>query len=316
MGDAKYLLSLGHSLLGTEMDVLKIALIPILLFAGMGIRALWRGVRWRYLQIFILYFTYPVLMFTEMVKANLTFSLLEAVILSIGYMALCFAVSGLTSRGMDRRDRGTVIFNSTFFNSMFLPFPIIYAFYGDLSVALVFSLPFMVVHNTLGVYLAARWGDGGSPRKAIAESMTFPPILALAAGLLARPFLCGYVSTPQFSLASSIGTLTVYLSLVFAGLMIPLSGESVTLRKRVPALITLNRLVLSPVLSVLIILMFGLNGVLRNTFLIMSFMPTAFTNVIIASRFRLDVEGTVQSVFVPTFISIAAAFLLRFLGLL
>jgi len=298
------------------MDTLRIVLIPVLLMSGIGVRLIWRGVKWRYLERFIIYVTYPLLMFTETAKMDLTLPLAETILISLMYMGTCFAISSLTSRGLGTRERGTVIFNSTFFNSIFLPFPLIYAFYGDLSVALVFSLPFMVVHNTLGVYLAARWGGGRTLGKTAIEVVTFPPILAFLAGLIAGPFLSPHTSTQAFSALSSIGSLTVYLSLILAGIMIPISRESLTMKRKVPALITVNRLLLSPVFCIFTTAVLGLTGLLRSTFLLMSIMPPAFTNVVIALRFGLDESGTAQSIFVPTFVSVAAAFLARFLCLL
>ncbi|MEM2874601.1 MAG: AEC family transporter [Candidatus Hadarchaeales archaeon] len=298
------------------MEIAKLALVPVLLLAGMLIRVILKGAGWRYLQSFIIYVTYPLLMFTEMVRMNLELlSLANVVMVSVAYMILCFLISTLTSRGLERRGRGTVIFNSTFFNSMFLPFPIIYAFYGDLSIALVFSLPFMITHNTLGIYLAARYGGRGA-KSAMIESLTFPPIVAFVLGILCRPLLSGAMSSPIFTALNSTGTLTVYLSLILAGLMIPVSAETIRLRKRVPLLITINRLVISPVTCVLLILLLGLDGLFKNTLIVMSIMPTAFTNVIIASKFGLDVEGTVQSLLLPTIISLSLAFLLRFSGVL
>ncbi|MEM2878010.1 MAG: AEC family transporter [Candidatus Hadarchaeales archaeon] len=298
------------------MDILKISLIPVLLFAGIGLKLAWKRGPWRYLENFIVYVTYPILMFTEMVRMNFgAISIAETIAISLLYMCTCFVVSYALSRRMSRVEMGTVVINSTFFNSMFLPFPLIYAFYGDLSLALVFSLPYMIVHNTAGVFLASRWGKREGVRWTIYESVKFPPLIAFAAGLLARPLLGGIASSGEFLLISGFGSLTVYLSLVFAGLMIPLSRDSLTLRRRVPALITFIRFLISPLIAAVLIVVLGISGNMRNTFIIMSIMPTAFTNVIISSRFGLDVSSTAQSVFIPTFVSIGATFALKFFGI-
>ena len=65
---------------------------------------------------------------------------------------------------------------------MFLPFPLIHAFYDDLSVALLFSLPIMIVHNTIGVFLASYWGHGEVGRRILVCAVTFPPLVVFFLG--------------------------------------------------------------------------------------------------------------------------------------
>lgn len=299
-------------------DIVKIALIPALMFLGIALKQAKLGLRARHLELLIIYFTAPILMFTEMLKINLdSFSLGGIVGISLVYMTLCFSVSYGLSRQFTSKAKGTIIFNSTFFNSMFLSFPLIYAFYGDLSVALLFSLPIAIVHNTLGIFLASYWGHGKVGRKVLIRAITFPPLIAFFIGVLARPMLSGFVLSPAFGGLSSLGLLTVYLSLIFVGLAIPLSKESLLVfRNRVTGLITLNRLLISPVIALILIAVLNPVGVAKNTILIMSFMPPAFTNLIITSRFGLDVKATSQSIFLPTFMSLGIIFALRFLVLL
>jgi predicted permease len=299
-------------------DILKIGLIPALMLLGMGLGRARVGVKAQHLEFLIINFTAPVLMFTEILKANLgAISIAGVAGISLLYLSLCFLLSYGSSRKLSGRERGTVVFNSTFFNSMFLPFPLIYAFYGDLSVALLFSLPIAIVHNTLGIFLASYWGHGRVGRRALVGAVTFPPLVAFFAGALARPALYGLVSTPLFGLLSDIGLLTVYLSLIFVGLAVPLSRDSLLLfRNRVAGLITLNRFLASPLLALLLTAFLNPAEAVRNTVIVMSFMPPAFTNLVIASRFGLDVRATSQSLFLPTFVSVGIVFALRFFSLL
>jgi hypothetical protein len=287
------------------MPDLNLLVIPPLLLAGLGLQRV-RGCR-RALETFVIFFTYPALMLTE--AARLEFKLASASLFSLVYLSVCFLWSRLTSSGLPTAEAKAVVFNSTFLNSIFLPFPLIYAFYGDLSAAVLFSLPVMVVHNTLGIlYLSS-----GRGREALKKVAVFPPLLAFLAGLLLHPLGLGGES---FELLHGFGKLTVYLSLLLVGLYLPLSRRSLFfLSSRAARRIFLNRMVFSP-LFVLVSLPFFSDWLLRKTLIINSLMPPAITNAVLISSFGLDTESTSQSLFLPTFLSLGAVFALRALGFL
>lgn len=295
-------------------DIVNIALVPALMLLGITLRQANIGLNAWHLEFLIIYFTFPILMFTEILKADLSSLSLGGVAgISLVYLMLCFIVSYGLSKQFTSKEKGTIVFNSTFFNSIFLPFPLIYAFYGDLSIAILFSLPIIIVHNTLGVFMASYWGHGKVQRKVLISAITFPPLLAFLIGVLARPILAGFVFTQAFGWLYDLGLLTVYLSLIFVGLSIPLSKDSLLVfRNRVTGLITLNRFLISPIIALILIAVLNPAEIARNTILIMSFMPPAFTNLIITSRFGLDVSATSQSIFLPSFISVGIIFALKF----
>jgi len=276
------------------------------------------GLKASHLELLILYFTFPILMFTEMLKLSLEGLYLSGIVgVALLYLTLCFLASYGLSRGFSNQARGTIVFNSTFLNSMFLPFPLIYAFYGDLSVALLFSLPIIIVHNTIGILLASYWGHGRVGKKTMLQTLTFPPILAFFAGLLARSLLANFVFSTAFDALHSLGLLTIYLSLVLVGLSIPISRDSLfVFRNRVTGLITLNRMLISPILTLILIAVLNPMEIAKNTILIMSLMPPAITNLVIASKFGLDVRATSQSIFLPTLVSLGIIFALRCFALI
>ena len=78
----------------------------------------------------------------------------------------------------------------------------------------------------------------------------------------------------------------------------------------------MNRLLVSPMPTLILIVVFNPVGIMKNTVFIMSIMPPAFTNLIITSRFDLDVKATSQSIFLPTLVSMGIVFLLRFFVLI
>jgi len=299
-------------------DIIKVAMVPALMLLGIALRQAKTGLKASHMELLILYFTLPILMFTQMLTMGIDKLSLGGIAgVSLVYLALCFFVSYWSCRRLPSKEKGTVVFNATFFNSMFLPFPLIYAFYGDLSVALLFSLPIAILHNTLGVFMASYWGHGKIERKTIIRAITFPPFVAFLIGVLARPMLADFVSSSAFSALSTIGLLTVYLSLVLVGLAIPLSKDSLMVfRNRVAGLITVNRMLISPILALILVAVLNPVGIVKSTIIIMSLMPPGFTNLVITSRFGLDVEATCQSIFLPSLVSVGIVFALRFFVLI
>jgi hypothetical protein len=293
-------------------------MVPALMFLGIALKQAKIGLKASHLEFLIIYFTLPILMFTEMLKMGLDRLSLGGIAgVSLVYLALCFFVSYWSCRRLPSKEKGTVVFNATFFNSMFLPFPLIYAFYGDLSVALIFSLPIAILHSTLGVFMASYWGHGKIGRQALVYATTFPPLVAFFIGVLAKPVLTGFVSSSAFSALSTIGLLTVYLSLVLVGLAIPLSKDSLLVfRNSITGRITVNRMLISPILALILVVVLNPVGIVKSTIIIMSLMPPAFTNLVITSRFGLDVKATSQSIFLPSLVSVGIVFALRFFALI
>ncbi len=287
------------------MPDLNLLSIPVLLLVGLGLQRV-RGSK-RVLETFVIFLTYPVLMLTEAMRLELR--LASVSLFSLVYLSGCFLWSRLTSKGLSKAETKTVVFNSTFLNSLFLPFPLIYAFYGDLSAAVLFSLPVMVIHNTLGLlYLST-----GGGRKTLKKVVGFPPLLAFLFGLVLHPLDW---SGRSFEMLHGFGKLTVYLSLLLVGLYLPLSRRSLFFfSSRVTRTIFLNRMVFSP-LFVLAFLPFFSDQLQRHTLLINSLMPPAITNAVLISSFGLDTESTSQSLFLPTFLSLGAVLALRALGFL
>jgi len=278
--------------------------IPVLILAGVVLQKV-HGSR-KVTEFLLIFLTFPALMLTEAMRLEL--KLASVSLFSLVYLLACFTWSWLTSRGMPERQAKTVVFNSTFFNSMFLPFPIIQMFYGDLSPALLFSVPVMIIHNTIGLlYLSA-----GRAKEGLKKVITFPPLLAFLLGLILRPFAWYGKS---FELLHEFGKLTVYLSLVVVGLYLPFSSSIRFFSNRVSMRIFLNRMVFSPLFVLAFLPLFS-DRLVQRTLVITSLMAPAITNVVIISSFDLDTESTSQSLFLPTFISLAVVFSLRWLGAL
>jgi predicted permease len=295
-------------------SVINVVLIPVLMGVGVGLQR----VKWlkpSCFEIALIYFTLPILLFVQ----GLTFGGLgvgSTMGIALLYLSLCFIVSFLDTSSLPKIERGTTIFNSTFLNSMFMPFPLIYALYGDISAAVIISIPIMVIHNSLGTMLASYFGRGKGGFSMISNALKFPPLIAFVIGFLLRPFSGTITSFSVFNPIQNIGLLTIYLSLIFVGIYLPISKNSFKINNRGTGLTVVNRALISPLIGGLIIVGFGLGGLLAKTLFIMSLMPPAFTNIIIVSRFSLDRKATSHSIFLLTFLSLALVLVLKFAKIL
>jgi predicted permease len=197
-----------------------------------------------------------------------------------------------------------------------MPFPIIFALYGDISTAVIVSIPIILIHNSLGTMLACYYGRGKGGFSMVFNTVKFPPLLAFVIGFLLRPFSGTITSFSVYDPIQNIGLLTIYLSLIFAGIYLPISKSSLKITDRGTGLTIVNRAIISPLMMALIILGFGLGGLLARTLFIMSLMPPAFTNIIVVSRFSLDRKATSQSIFLLTFLGLVLVLVFRSVGIL
>jgi predicted permease len=295
-------------------SVINIVLIPVLMGVGIGTQQV-KLLKPSYFEYALIYFTLPILLFVQ----ALTFEGLHAggtMGIALLYLSLCFIVSFVDTSSLPNVERGTTIFNSTFLNSVFMPFPIIYALYGDISAAVLISIPIIVIHNSFGTMLACYYGRGGGRFSMILNTLKFPPLIAFVVGFLLRPISGTITSFSVFEPIQNMGLLTIYLSLIFAGIYLPISKNSFKINNRGTGLTVVNRAIISPLIGALIIVGFGLGGLLAKTLFIMSLMPPAFTNIIIVSRFSLDRKSTSQSIFLLTFLSLALVLALKSAGIL
>lgn len=302
------------------MDYVKIAIMPALMLLGVALRQLGAGPKAPHLERFVVNFTFPLLMVTEVLAISVSAAFAGTIgLAAITFLTVSLALSFAQTTREKGPVRGAIILNSTFFNSMFLSFPILLAFHGgDFSVAILFVVPIMLIHNTFGVVISSHFGSGAAGKKALLGALKFPPLIGLAAGLLLKLFIPASAATaPEFSALNTIGLLTAYLVLVLVGLHLPIPKDPWNLLKnRAVWLIGVNRFVFAPIVGLVIIAVFGLEGIARSTVLIMSLMPPAITNMIISSRFKLDNGITSQSIFLLTLVSLAIIFSLEFLGLI
>lgn len=206
------------------------------------------------------------------------------------YSARTLGLKGMTS--------GTYQILCTNGNNIFLPVPII---------AVLFGTPYVVyaVLYELGAGLFY-WSYGVSHFRSDArfnlKRLINPNMIALLAGLALG---LGGFAIPAFLIGALeiVGNMAVGSAMLIMGaLVVSLFEKGWQPRKEVWSVV-LHRLVLSPMVGALAVLVTALPSELRVILLLMSSMPPLVTTALVAASYNADEELAAMGVVVPTLLS-------------
>jgi predicted permease len=179
------------------------------------------------LNAFIINVALPALILKHLHAVELSSSLILAAAVAWVLFALSIAFFGIVGRaaGLAPQSVGALTLTGGLANTSFLGVPMIEAFYGSSGVALglvIDQLGSYLALATLGIVVAAVYSGATLDRRAIARKIAFfPPLLAVLAALLLRPF-----EYPEW-LAATLGRLgdtLAPLALVSVGAQIRLGA--------------------------------------------------------------------------------------------
>jgi predicted permease len=266
------------------------------------------------LNAFAIWVILPVVVFISTARYNASQILGFGNALLLGFISVgvCF-VSAVVFFHFTKDDRKTtiaVVLNSAFMNVTYLGFPAVYALLGTdpryMVAAALFAMGAGTLHVIFGTVLASSAAKKRlTPRTVVITVVSFPAVFALIAALLFVAFnapIPGIVVT----------TFDTYLAMPFFALMLMLVGYQIPLvnpRKYSRHLATVGtlRFVISPLVTYLAIVALGLNfttDFAPKAALLLSAMPPAVFNVILAHNFKLDEKFYGAIVFYLTLISI------------
>lgn len=265
----------------------------------------------RVVDILVIWIFLPAVVFGSIAWQSPTKILGAAVPLAFIGLGVCFLLSMALAKTMrfDKKVGAAVILNSSFMNVTYLGFPIVYALIGFqyMGAASLYAMAIGIMHLTFGMTLAASTtGEKVSVRKTVLRVLTFPAAFVLIVALLFA-FLRApppsdiqpafdYMAKPAF-----------FLMLLLVGYQMPLANP----RKYTGALVTtsLVRFVVCPLVTYVTILALGLSlgEITPKPALIMAAMPPAVFNIIIASKYKLDLKLYGALVFYSTIISLFVA---------
>lgn len=209
---------------------------------------------------------------------------------------------------LKNKDKGAIILLSSFHNAIFLPFPIILSIFDNIAYAIFYACTSNIACLSIGTILAAYYGFNSMNNLRIVSSIIkFPPFLALFVALLMISL--GIKHEGLAIMLKFIGKPTSYLMLLFLGMKLPTKASFSKLF--IPlTIVAFIRFFVSPFLGFLLSSAFYLNEVAKGSLIIEASMPPALMNLMIISKYRLNMEMSLTIILLTTIISLIIIYLL------
>lgn len=279
-------------------------LVPIILITGAGyLFSHFINLSPRPLSQAVFYLFSPCLIFNLLTKNNLPANDIIRMILFSTVLILIIGsvswIAGMLLR-LDKSSLAATTMASMFINAGNFGLPVVFFSFGELALgyASLFFVTNAILVNVIGVVIASLGKQNFF--RALKNLVRVPTIYAV---LLAFIFLYTRWQTPLFVdrtvtlLAdASIPTMLLLMGVQFkktswSGRAIPLS------------LATGLRLILSPALAFLLIPLLGISGAARQASIVEAAMPSAVTNIVIATEFDAEPSLASAAVFLSTLLS-------------
>lgn len=281
------------------------ALLPPIFFAGLGTltdRLL--HFELRTLSRLCLYILSPALLFSSLMKVEITLAQAGQVVAFVVFMLGGMAFLGwlyAKVRRMDGPTTGSAMLAATFFNAVTLGFPFVLFAFGEegLRLAAVLVATNSLPHNTGGLFLAARGAH--STGQTLRKLTRMPVPYAISLALLFRAF--------DFSLPPSVfGPIDILGRAGIPVLLITIGMEvgRIPLRMNhsdVWGVVAL-RLLIGPLWAWWVAYLVGLEGLLRQVVVLQASMPTAIMPIVFAREFGSNVSFVSRAVLFSTLSSI------------
>jgi len=284
-------------------ELLSIAIIVVI-----GFVARRRGILGKreanLLNAVVMKFSLPALIFTSLIETELDWEFVRLIPLAFTMVLIMGLISFLCARllGLESRAMGSFINAGMFLNSGFIGFPIIYQAFGDPGLVrmILFDLVGQNVPMfTLGLWVAARFGEDGSTgrksARALYQVFTSPALIALVLGVLGRGLPYPKVLVGALDWFGSISIPLIVFSL---GVTFDFDLRRLPLA---PILTMVGiQLFLYPLLAAGLGSLFNLSGLTYKVGIIAAATPAAMGTLPIASEHGLDEDLAAALIIITT----------------
>ena len=283
------------------------AIVPVLLLVGIGMALRRFGVVQRedsrVLNGVIVYVALPALIFTSVAAAPLSLELVRAagVAWAVSLVGLSVAWELAHVLRLPARTAGGFVLAATLGNTGYLGHPIVQALLGPGALpAAVFYDVFgtVAVLFTLGIAVAARYGEHDGRINVFKELFTFPAVIALLLALAFRFLpLPSAVSGTVMDWTGIAAKMAVPLIMVSLGVSLDISALRGSL-KPLGALAGV-KLVLLPAIAVAVAVMTRDTAGVR-VLALQAGMPSMMLALVVGERFKLDTAFIAGAILVTT----------------
>jgi auxin efflux carrier (AEC) len=214
------------------------------------------------------------------------------------------------ARGYSKKTKWTLVGTSTLFNSGFLGYPVVLGVFGaeGLVRAVFYDIGSTILFLSLGILFILLFG--GKYTSIIRRTLLFPPLWGIILGILAN------------LLNLDPGVITLNVLKYLSGAAIPIIMISLGLSLEVgglknylgaASLVSVIRLIISPIIAILMVIILGLNGLEGTVTVIEAGMPSAMLSLVLAASYDLDIKAAAACIFLSTVLSLISLPILIFL---
>ncbi|MCK4699717.1 MAG: AEC family transporter [Bacteroidales bacterium] len=259
--------------------------------------------------------TLPLLILNSLSDMELTgevlFNSLLVILFSFLALALLYLTGTISSRIMSLNRRATSIhvIHTMFGNIVFLGFPLIHVLFGNkgLLFAMLFHLCSNTMQWTFGVYLLA--AEQKQNILAGLKKLINPNTLAFFLGLILMSLDWSIPVVFKKSLGG-LGNTSLYLSMLYIGAVLSETTIQSLIGKFRVFILSINKLILSPVLILLIISAIlnitglEMDAIALSVIIMQSAMPCMVIIIIMAKKYGADDVHASQNVLTSTLLSV------------
>ncbi|MEM4960980.1 MAG: AEC family transporter [Desulfurococcaceae archaeon] len=208
------------------------------------------------------------------------------------YLSMKIAV-----RGLDEKLWNSLFITSCFPNAIFLGFPISLIFFGSINVASTYGLVMLILNILVPDFIAIKKIDWKRVLK-------LPALLGFIIGVSTRLIMKSNVFMIVNTLSWS-PTLLSYTATILLGCRLPLKTINLPNKTRFIIIAGIYRFLFAPLISLIVALIFEIDYEVAKQIILVSSMPPAVLNTLVAHRYGWFDELVAYSTVILTFISLA-----------
>jgi len=185
-------------------------------------------------------------------------------------------------------------------NNMFVGLPIAQQLYGNTAVfyMALTNIPYNLILYSYGVWKLADTGAGGFKVKNILSA----PLISTLTALL---IFITRIQMPDIikDMCTIMGNATLPISMLVVGASLGRVKAAELFKERSIFPVALARLFISPLIIIILLNLFGIDGVLAGTMTIFSACPTGIIVTVLSIKYGKDAEYTSSSILLSTALS-------------
>ena len=195
------------------------------------------------------------------------------------------------------------IMGGTFSNCGYIAYPIVKIAYGDqgLAYAVVFSVAFQIIMNTYGVFTAS--SKKNELKKGLTGIFKIPTLYALIVALVLNYYQVKLNTMPPSIYQSIVFFKNASLTMLLIFIGMELSGIKFEKEDYINiSVASFSKIILMPLSALILVKLFGIQGLLAKIIVVESAMPTAMNTSIITKEFNGNIKLVSSVIFITTLI--------------